>query len=133
MSLVELIPAVRSLSRSDKLRLIQWLAGDLAGTEDLPSKPTGGRIEEIEEDDSEIREDERVREAIHAMGLDAAIGLMEEEGIKNGPGKVDLTHFDRTWSRLIESGQSLPIRFPDQSYEAAVMLLRALEEEKSAS
>lgn len=34
MSLVELLPTVRSLSRQDKLRLIQWLAVDLAQAEE---------------------------------------------------------------------------------------------------
>jgi len=34
MSMVELLPAVRSLSRRDKLRLIQMLAAELAQEED---------------------------------------------------------------------------------------------------
>ena len=33
MSIVELLPAVRSLSRADKLRLIQMLAAELEGEE----------------------------------------------------------------------------------------------------
>jgi hypothetical protein len=41
MSLVELLPTVRSLSRQDKLRLIQWLAGELAQTEELNPIPAG--------------------------------------------------------------------------------------------
>jgi hypothetical protein len=35
MSLVELLPTVRSLSRQDKLRLIQLLATELARSEEL--------------------------------------------------------------------------------------------------
>lgn len=35
MSLAELLPAARKLSRTEKLRLIQVLAADLAETDDL--------------------------------------------------------------------------------------------------
>ena len=79
MSLVELIPTVKTLSRSDKLRLIQWLAGDLAGTEDASLKPTNPMSITVEADDSKIRKDERIQEAVHAMGLRNAIRRMEEE------------------------------------------------------
>ncbi len=41
MSLVELLPTVRSLSRYDKLRLIQLLAVDLAQAEEPPPIPAG--------------------------------------------------------------------------------------------
>ena len=41
MSLVELIPIVRSLPRCDQIRLIQVLAGELAGCEGSPSNPEG--------------------------------------------------------------------------------------------
>jgi hypothetical protein len=36
MSLAELLPTVRSLPRHDKLRLLQFLAGELARDEGLP-------------------------------------------------------------------------------------------------
>jgi hypothetical protein len=39
MSLVEVLPNVHSLSRGDKLRLIQLLAQELADTEDGPLIP----------------------------------------------------------------------------------------------
>jgi hypothetical protein len=41
MSLVELLPTVRSLSRQDKLRLIQLLAGELAQAEESDPIPAG--------------------------------------------------------------------------------------------
>lgn len=41
MSLAELLPSARELSRADKLRLIQWLAADLAGTDDSASLAAG--------------------------------------------------------------------------------------------
>ena len=41
MSLVELLPIVRSLSRQDKLRLIQLLAGELAQAEEPAPIPAG--------------------------------------------------------------------------------------------
>ncbi len=37
MSLLELYPAVRSLPREDKVRLLQFLAGELAHDEGLPN------------------------------------------------------------------------------------------------
>jgi hypothetical protein len=79
MSLVELIPTVRSLSRSDKLRLIQWLAGDLVGNENTSSNPTDRIPEAVEECEEEIREDERVQRAVRAVALRNALGRMEEE------------------------------------------------------
>jgi hypothetical protein len=133
MSLVELIPTISSLSRSDKLRLIQWLAEDLVAFEDSPSNSIDRMADVIEQYDPEIREDERVQEAVRTVGLSNAVGRMEGEGTKDGPGKEDLTDFDQVWSRLIESGRSLPVWFPDESYDAAAILLRVLEEEKSAS
>jgi hypothetical protein len=39
MSLAEVLPQVRSLSRVDKLRLIQFLAQELAGEEVCPIEP----------------------------------------------------------------------------------------------
>jgi hypothetical protein len=41
MSLVELLLTVRFLSRQDKLRLIQWLAGELAQAEEPTPIPAG--------------------------------------------------------------------------------------------
>jgi hypothetical protein len=41
MSLTELLPELRSLPRSDKLRVIQLLAADLAEGEDPPVIPPG--------------------------------------------------------------------------------------------
>jgi len=41
MPLADLLPAVRELSRSEKLRLIQVLAADLAETEDTASLTPG--------------------------------------------------------------------------------------------
>ena len=41
MSLVEVLPNVQSLSRIDKLRLIQFLARDLAQTEEGPALEAG--------------------------------------------------------------------------------------------
>ncbi len=120
MSLVELIPTISSLSRSDKLRLIQWLAGDLAGTEDASLNPANRMSEAVEEDDAEIREDERVQSAVRSVGFCNAIGRMEEE-IGHDPGKLDPNDIDQVWSALIESGQSLPIWFPNESYEAAAI------------
>ena len=41
MSLVEMLPDIGSLSRVDKLRLIQFLADELAEAEDGPSLVAG--------------------------------------------------------------------------------------------
>ncbi len=41
MSLVELLPTVRSLSRQDKVRLIQWLAVELGEVEGPAPIPAG--------------------------------------------------------------------------------------------
>jgi hypothetical protein len=41
MSLAELLPSVRSLPHEDKLRLLQFLAGELAREEGLPEIPPG--------------------------------------------------------------------------------------------
>ena len=80
MTLVDLIPTVRSLSRSDKLRLIQWIAGDLAGTDVSKANPT-----------------------------------------------------DQEAPFSIDAGRAIPIWLPDESYEAASIMGKALEEGKSAS
>lgn len=101
MSFVELIPTVRALSRSDKLRLIQWIAGDLAGTEADPSAPD--------------------------VPIAGPVGVDAED-----PGQAARSSFDRVWSQLVESGHSLPVRFPDESYEAEAILSRLMDEEKSA-
>ncbi len=70
LSLVDLLPTVRSLSRQDKLRLIQLLAVDLAQTEE-----TG----------------------------------------------------------TLQSGQSYPRWSPDRAYDAAAVLLQALDAERGQS
>ena len=44
MSLTELLPAVRSLPHSDKLRLLQFLAGELAREEGLPDLRAGAEF-----------------------------------------------------------------------------------------
>jgi hypothetical protein len=41
MSLSELLPAVRSLRREEKLRLLQFLAGEIAREEGLPAIQPG--------------------------------------------------------------------------------------------
>ena len=41
MSLSEVLPNVRSLSRTEKLQLIQVLAQELAEAENVPAIPTG--------------------------------------------------------------------------------------------
>ena len=67
MSLVEVLPEVRSLSRLDKIRLIQMLAQDL----------------------------------------------------------------ERTDAELIEPGRSYPVWSPDQAFDAAAVMLQAIEEDKA--
>ncbi|WP_437597733.1 hypothetical protein WMF28_34105 [Sorangium sp. So ce590] len=41
MSLVELLPDIQSLPRADKLKLIQFLAQELAEAEELPALRAG--------------------------------------------------------------------------------------------
>ncbi len=45
MSLTEVLPTVRMLSRIEKLRLIQLLAGELAGVEEPPRLEAGQTYE----------------------------------------------------------------------------------------
>jgi hypothetical protein len=129
MSLIELLPSVFSLSRRDKLRLIQFLAEDLGKYEDSLSESKNGVRAE---NDSEIKEDERVQEAVRVLSLRNAVGRMEEEGLANDPGKVDIADSDQELLSQLELERLLPIRFPDESYEAAVALMKLLEAEKSA-
>jgi hypothetical protein len=44
MEFTELIPAIRSLPRADKLRLIQFIAADVAQEEETPSDLAGKTI-----------------------------------------------------------------------------------------
>jgi hypothetical protein len=132
MSLDELLPDVLFLSRSDKLRLIQKLAEDLVRSEYAPSKGINEGTAEIEEQDAESREDERAQEAVHAVGLHNGVGRLEEESAMNDPGKIDIADSDRKLVSQIEVGRLIPIRFPDESYEAAAALMKLLEAEKSA-
>jgi hypothetical protein len=44
MSLVEILPNVRSLPRADKLRLIRILAQELADAEGLPELGAGAQV-----------------------------------------------------------------------------------------
>jgi hypothetical protein len=44
MSIAELLPVVRSLSHPDKLRLLQFLAGELARNVGLPSIQPGAEF-----------------------------------------------------------------------------------------
>ncbi len=41
MTLMEMLPALQSLPRGDKLRLMQWLATDLAREEGVTPLPVG--------------------------------------------------------------------------------------------
>ena len=133
MSLAELLPTVRSLSDLDKLRLIRWLAEDLAETENPALKPNDGGGVEIEENDEEIREDERLQEAVHAAALRNAVGRMEGERNPLRPGEVGITDSNQAETPPIEASQPYPYWLPDRDYEAAAILMRVLEAEKSKS
>ena len=77
MSFAELLPRVLSLSKSDKLRLLQSLNDDLDKIEEVHSEPSFNG--DFVEDDSETVEEELVRKAIRAMALRNAVRKMEEE------------------------------------------------------
>ena len=119
MSYIDVIPTVRSLSPSDKLRLIQWLAGDLAGIDQSFLTRSAEIIDSVDETEAMVRK----------VGLANAIGRAGTETLvvdEDGPMTASVENNGRDRGPL-------PIRFPDESYEAASILLRALEEEKSSS
>jgi hypothetical protein len=126
MLLNELLPSILSLSRYDKLQLIRSLAEDLARIEDPSSKSNNGR------DDAEIREDERVQAAVHAVDRRNAAGRTEAEAILIDHGTADIAESDQALLSMFGGGRPIPIRFPGESYEAAAALMKLLEAEKSA-
>ena len=123
MSLSELLPTVSSLSRLDKLRLIRWLAEDLSHAEGSAS------VEEVEMENQDV---ERLQEAVHAMGLRNAVGRQEEEGPHHA-GEDIVTDTDRAMSPPMVTSQPYPYWSPDRDHEASELLMKLLEEEKSAS
>jgi hypothetical protein len=106
MSYVDLIPNVRVLSQADKLRLIQWISGDLASAEDLASNPTEEAEVEIEVSDNGVVD--RVANPVDEVDLRNAVVFSATE----------TSHSYSYWS-------------PDRNAEASAILARLLKSEKS--
>jgi hypothetical protein len=129
MSFAELIPTVRSLSRADKLRLIQWLAGDLVEAEDSPSNPPAGIHSDCGGNGD--CEDDRVQEVVHAVGLRNAIGHREDLSLHT-PVESGVSAPERKGISSNDTWQAYPYWSPDHEAEAAAILMKMLEAEKSA-
>lgn len=65
MSLVEMLPEIRTLSRGDKLRLIQLLAAELAANEGEPTLE-GGQTYPVWSPDTAFAAAETLLEALRA-------------------------------------------------------------------
>jgi hypothetical protein len=124
MSFDELLPSLLSLSRYDKLQLIRSLAEDLASIEVPPSESNNGR------DNAEIQEDARVQQTVHAVGLRNTIGRQEEGMPRDGEDCV--ANNDQAGATPTVASRPYPYWSPDRDSEAAAILMKLLETEKSA-